>query len=353
MTFYKDILRPLLFSLDPETVHHLSVSALRFAGSLPGIRPLLESVNPLARTDSEARVLAGIRFPNRVGLAAGFDKNALLVDHLSWMGFGFAEIGTVTPRPQKGNPRPRLFRIPEDEAILNRMGFNNDGVEEIARRLERRIDRRLVIGGNIGKNKDTPNESAAGDYRICFSRLRDLVDYFTVNVSSPNTPGLRQLLHREGLAPILDAIQNENARSEYRPLFLKISPDLEAGQLEELVGLCREFRLQGIVATNTTVSRSGLKDPLKAEKLGPGGISGKPLEEAAAGVLVRLRACAPEMVLMSTGGISTASIAAQRFENGADLVQVYTGYIYEGPAFPVEILRAASGKKAENFVLSA
>jgi dihydroorotate dehydrogenase len=282
--------------------------------------------------------VAGIRFPNPVGLAAGFDKNALLTDQLPLLGFGFAEIGTVTPRPQKGNPRPRLFRIPEDEAILNRMGFNNDGLEAIARRLEKRRSGSMVIGGNIGKNKDTPNEEAAADYRQCFRRLKDLVDYFTVNVSSPNTPGLRQLLFRDGLAPILQAVQDENSRGVYKPVFLKIAPDLEPGQLGELAGLCLEFGLQGLVATNTTISAGGLRRPEEGRRLGPGGISGRPLLETGAQILQELRRLAPGLEVMSSGGISDVAAAVDRFHRGARLVQVYTGLVYEGPDFVPAIL---------------
>lgn len=338
MRMYSQIIRPLLFQLDAETVHHASVLALQAAHAFPLTRILLQNRVERLSPPGPATVVAGIRFPNPVGLAAGFDKNALLTDQLPLLGFGFAEIGTVTPRPQKGNPRPRLFRIPEDEAILNRMGFNNDGLEVIARRLEKRRPGSMVIGGNIGKNKDTPNEEAAADYRLCFSRLRDLVDYFTVNVSSPNTPGLRQLLFREGLAPVLQAVQDENSRGMYKPVFLKIAPDLESGQLGELAGLCLEFGLQGVVATNTTTSAGGLRHPEQARELGPGGISGRPLQGAGGQILQELRRLAPGLEVMSSGGISDVPAAMERFRNGARLVQVYTGLVYEGPGFVIRIL---------------
>ena len=280
------------------------------------------------------REVFGLKFPNPVGLAAGFDKNALLVDEFSHLGFGFIEIGTVTPRPQPGNDKPRLFRLPQDQAIINRMGFNNQGAETAAHRLKYRQSN-IIIGGNIGKNKDTPNEQALRDYEKCFDALYDVVDYFVVNVSSPNTPGLRELQDKEPLTELLAAVQRKNqAKPEPKPLLLKIAPDLTDSQLDDIVEIARETKLAGIIATNTTISRENLETHLAdIQEIGAGGLSGKPLKERATEVIKYLRGKLPETVrIIGVGGIMTAEDAIEKLNAGADLIQLYTGFVYEGPA---------------------
>lgn len=340
MLNYKGFWKELLFTLDPEVAHYVSADMLRLVAGFPGGKSAIASILGVP-ADQQAVEVAGIRFPNPVGLAAGFDKNALLVNSLSALGFGYAEVGTITPKPQKGNPRPRLFRLPEEQAVLNRMGFNNDGLEVIARRLEKRRSGSLVIGGNIGKNKWTPNEEAGSDYLICFRRLRDLVDYFTINLSSPNTPGLRQLLEKESVRPLLSLVMNENrSQGTSRPVFLKISPDLEPGQLQDLVEVCTEFELSGIVATNTTIRADLLNEPNKKDLLGAGGLSGALLRDPGDQILEELVGLAPEkLAIVSSGGIMNPETAQRRFSMGAKLIQLYSGLIYEGPGLPAAILR--------------
>jgi dihydroorotate dehydrogenase len=319
----------------------LTALCFKLVGKTPSIKGWLEGRVQAAFRPELGVELAGLHFPNLVGLAAGFDKNAELIDALPLLGFGSAEIGTVTPRPQKGNPRPRLFRIIENEAVLNRMGFNNDGADMVSRRLSSRRPTNMIVGGNIGKNKVTPNEEAQFDYRYCFKVLQDNVDYFTINVSSPNTPGLRQLLERQSLEPILEAVMSENRRRKTElPVFLKISPDMSEGALQETVPLCLEYGLKGIVATNTTIRREGLSRPAAVRSLGMGGLSGRPLEQEALNICKQLREmCGSKLVLLASGGIMDASGASQRWNAGADLLQVYTGLIYKGPDLILEMLQ--------------
>lgn len=340
MLTYQGFWKELLFTLDPEVAHYASADMLRLLASLPGGKAMISAVLGVPENQHPVEV-AGLHFPNPVGLAAGFDKNAVLVNALEALGFGYAEVGTITPKPQKGNPRPRLFRLPEEKAVLNRMGFNNDGLEVIAQRLEKRRSGSLVIGGNIGKNKWTPNEEAVSDYLICFRRLRDLVDYFTINLSSPNTPGLRQLLEKESIRPILSQVMEENhSQGKSRPVFLKISPDLEPGQLRDLVEVCTEFELSGIVATNTTIRADLLKEPKQKEVLGAGGLSGALLREPGDHILEELVRLAPKtLAIVSSGGIMNPETASRRFSMGAKLIQLYSGLIYEGPGLPAAILR--------------
>ena len=280
--------------------------------------------------------VAGIQFPNPIGLAAGFDKNANWVDILAKLGFGHIEIGTVTPKSQPGNPKPRLFRLPEDKALINRMGFNNDGADVIANRLSR-LDREkinVVIGGNIGKNKITPNEKAVDDYLYCFEKLFNYVDYFAVNVSSPNTPGLRELQEKDSLTAILSALQDaNNHKTVAKPIFLKIAPDLNSDQIDEIIQVVVSTRLTGIIATNTTISRENLISPrIKIENAGQGGLSGAPLAPVSDRTLVYLKMkCPSDLVIISSGGIMNPEIAEKRLDEGAGLVQIYTGFIYEGP----------------------
>ena len=287
----------------------------------------------------------GLRFRNPVGLAAGFDKNASYLDVLEMLGFGHVEIGTVTPLPQVGNDKPRLFRLPADKAIINRMGFNNDGMETVSSRLKawrnRNPDSRLIIGGNIGKNKLTPNEDAWSDYAKCFNALHGSVDYFVVNVSSPNTPGLRALQEKDALTGIFHALQDNNSRyTEPKPLLLKIAPDLTEGQLQDICSMALELKLDGLVATNTTISREGLS-PISAQQateVGAGGLSGRPLRERSNEVLRFLHQHTNGNIpLVGSGGVFTSEDARLKLKSGARLVQVWTGFIYEGPAIVKKI----------------
>lgn len=331
---YQQLIRPLLFRLDAERAHHLTFALLRAGLRLPGAAALLGG-GRAPETPDLAREVFGLRFRNPIGLAAGFDKDALLGADWRHFGFGFVEFGTVTPRPQAGNPRPRLFRLPADRAILNRMGFNNAGVEVMARRLARMGDRGdLIIGANIGKNKDTPNEQATDDYLRCFERLFDLVDYFVVNVSSPNTPGLRSLQERAPLTQLLATLQRHNqAQPQPRPLLLKIAPDLTEPQLDDILAVARDTQLDGLIATNTTIAREGLQTPAaQVEALGAGGLSGAPLTTRAGDVLHYLhRQSGGQLPLVGVGGIMDGADAARRLAAGAALVQVYSGFVYGGP----------------------
>lgn len=342
---YKRFIKPFLFRLQPETAHHLVFSALGFIGKIPGARLLLRQLHrPIA--DHEAVTVAGIRFPNAVGLAAGFDKDARLFRELGAFGFGFVEVGTVTPLPQPGNPKPRLFRLPKDNALINRMGFNNEGVVTVAQRL-RVAHPGLIIGGNIGKNKITPNESAVKDYEICFRELFTLVDYFVVNVSSPNTPGLRALQEKGPLLEILNRLQQVNVElaastgNPVRPVFLKIAPDLSNDQLNDVVDVIRESKSAGVIATNTTISREGLlADKAVVDKIGAGGLSGKPVARRSTEVIRYLHeASNGAFPIIGVGGIHSPEEALEKLKAGASLVQLYTGFIYEGPELIAGIRR--------------
>ncbi|CAM3481802.1 quinone-dependent dihydroorotate dehydrogenase [Aequorivita lipolytica] len=340
---YKTIIRPLFFSFDPEKIHHFTFSLIRFFHKI-GFGSLFRSIYKIENPKLE-RELFGLKFPNPVGLAAGFDKDAKLYKELSNFGFGFIEIGTVTPKPQAGNDKPRLFRLKEDSAIINRMGFNNGGVEEAVERLkenssaplgdqnsvsERSRGNRVLIGGNIGKNKITPNEEAVNDYIICFEALFDYVDYFVVNVSSPNTPNLRALQEKKPLTDLLQTLQNRNNSKEKRkPILLKIAPDLTDEQLLDIVEIVSETKIDGVIATNTTISRDGISSANKSEM---GGLSGKPLNKRATEVIRFLSENSNKAFpIIGVGGIHTAEDALEKLDAGASLVQLYTGFIYEGP----------------------
>lgn len=338
---YKLLIRPLLFQFDPEGVHYFSFRMLRLAFAIPGMGALLQAAFSYT-DDSLEREVFGLKFKNPVGLAAGFDKDAILAEHWHKLGFGFVEIGTITPRPQAGNPRQRLFRLPADKAVINRMGFNNGGVEAAVQRLSS-IDRSgIIIGANIGKNKDTPNEHAADDYEICFEALFPYVDYFVANVSSPNTPGLRDLQEREPLTKLLLNVQQLNqAKESPKPLLLKIAPDLTNSQLDDIIEVAREAKLAGLIATNTTISREGLQTPAsRVKEIGAGGLSGAPVKDRAQEVCEYLHQQAPDIPLIGVGGIMYGKDAVARMEAGASLVQSYTGFIYEGPAFAKRVCKA-------------
>ncbi len=333
------IIRKILFTISPERVHHLAMDVINTVYSTP-FKHWLKSAFSIQNPQLE-RELWGIKFPNPIGLAAGFDKNARYTDTLACLGFGFVEIGTVTPRPQPGNPQPRLFRLPQDAALINRMGFNNEGASAAAARLKHRKER-LIIGGNIGKNKDTPNEDATSDYVACFKDLYEVVDYFVVNVSSPNTPGLRALQDKEPLMQLLSTLHKLNQdMGQPKPLLLKIAPDLTNEQLDDIVDIVRETKIQGLVATNTTIDRSSLTTPAnEVDAIGAGGLSGKPLRERATEVISYLhKKSNGQIPIIAVGGIFTAEDAIEKLNAGAVLVQVYTGFIYEGPAIAKNICK--------------
>jgi dihydroorotate dehydrogenase len=304
------------------------------------VKYLLRSVFVLNDKRLERNVF-GLRFTNPVGLAAGFDKDAKFTEEFACLGFGFIEIGTVTPLPQPGNEKPRMFRLPEDEALINRMGFNNDGVKAAARRLRERKSN-IIIGGNIGKNIVTTNENAIQDYEACFRELFDVVDYFVVNVSSPNTPGLRELQEKEPLKQLLNRLQEVNSQLKQKPLLLKIAPDLTDEQLDDIIEIVLETKLDGVVATNTTISRSHLQTSnLKLETLGAGGLSGKPLTNRSTQVIRYLASRSQgRFKIIGVGGIHSSEDAIEKIKAGADLIQIYTGFVYEGPALIKRINRA-------------
>lgn len=326
---YKLLIRKILFLFPPEIIHQLAVFILKFPLVSKVFRLLYYWEHPLL-----PRTVGGLTFTNPVGLAAGFDKEAELVDEIADLGFGFVEIGTVTPLAQPGNPKPRLFRLPEDEALINRMGFNNQGVEAAAIRLKKR-KKKILVGGNIGKNKTTPNEDAVKDYEICFEKLYDLVDFFIVNVSSPNTPDLRELQEKEPLKKILNHLQTlTKSRPTPKPIFVKIAPDLSDQQLDEVVEIVKETEAAGIVATNTTIRRENLRTyPERVRKLGEGGLSGKPLRERSTQIVAYLRQkLGPDIPIIGVGGIHSPQDALEKLKAGASLIELYTGFIYEGPA---------------------
>ncbi len=337
------LIRKILFFVDAEKVHHWVMKRLSFAYSVGLLRSLLKACFVVKDAGLE-RTLWGITFPNPVGLAAGFDKDAKYTDPLACLGFGFVEIGTVTPLAQPGNPRPRLFRLPADKALINRMGFNNDGAEAAAARLKHRRER-IIIGGNIGKNKDTPNENAGDDYEKCFRELYDSVDYFVVNVSSPNTPGLRALQDKEPLTDLLNRLQAINRQYHHKPILLKIAPDLTNEQLDDIIDIVRNTELAGIVATNTTISRDKLATEVGIiNEMGAGGLSGLPLRQRATNVIRYIHTHSnAEIPIIASGGIFTAADAREKLDAGASLVQVYTGFIYEGPGIAKKICKGLIG----------
>lgn len=335
---YKSIIRPVLFLFSPERIHQFVFYSLRLVQSIPGGLKLT-SLFFSYKSSSLEREVFGIRFPNPVGLAAGMDKDGEVYDVLGQMGFGFIEIGTVTPKPQPGNDKPRLFRLPANQALINRMGFNNKGVVAMAHKLRKKRTK-VIVGGNIGKNKITPNADAGQDYLTCFEVLYPYVDYFVVNVSSPNTPNLRELQDKEPLTMLLSSLRKlALEKSAYKPILLKIAPDLELSQLDDILDIVSITGIDGIVATNTTISREGLSYSAEwVERLGTGGLSGKPLTQRATDVIRYLHTkSAGKVPIIAVGGIMSASDALEKLEAGASLVQIYTGFVYEGPAFARKI----------------
>lgn len=337
---YSSIVKAILFRLDPEKAHHLTFNLIKALHRIPGMAALNRRL--FRPKKQEGLNLWGLHFPNRIGLAAGFDKDGKLYRELYNYGFGFIELGTVTPKAQPGNPKPRLFRLPADEALINRMGFNNGGVEALVERLKTSRPKDLVIGGNIGKNKLTPNEEALEDYRICRKALHPYVDYFVVNVSSPNTPNLRDLQEKEPLKRILNSLKEDNAlESKPKPILLKIAPDLSNSQLDDILEIVEETGIEGLIATNTTISREGLQTPSQQlEAIGAGGLSGQPLKERSTEVLRYLKKNAKsDFPIIAVGGVQTRADYLEKLEAGASLVQVYSGFIYQGPAMVKRLLQ--------------
>ena len=346
-TMYKILIRPILFCFDPEKVHYFTFSLIRFVNKIPGFSALYQALYEVKDARLEREVF-GIKFKNPVGLAAGFDKDAKLYQELSNFGFGFIEIGTLTPVGQEGNPKKRLFRLKEDNAIINRMGFNNGGVKEAVERLKK--NKGVLIGGNIGKNKSTPNDQAVKDYEICFDALFPYVDYFVVNVSSPNTPNLRELQDKKPLTELLQTLQDKNNErpvissgvEKQKPILLKIAPDLTDEQLLDIIDIIKETKIAGVIATNTTISREGLQSDNKTEK---GGLSGKPLTNRSTEVIRFLSEKSNKAFpIIGVGGIHTAEDAIEKLNAGASLIQLYTGFIYEGPA----LVKAINKKILQN-----
>ena len=330
--------------MNAEKAHHFTTRLYTIVSKIPIINWIINAPFKYNSTSLE-RTVFGLKFPNPVGLAAGFDKDGKYYEQMSQLGFGFIEIGTVTPRPQKGNPQPRLFRLPKDESLINRMGFNNDGVDAMVDRLKNRKKTNVIIGGNIGKNKTTPNDEAYKDYLICFNKLYDLVDYFVVNVSSPNTPGLRELQEKEPLTKLLSLLITERkSKTISKPILLKIAPDLTNGQLDDIIMIVKETGLDGLIATNTTIDRSGLAtDDHTIQKIGNGGLSGKAMTSKATAIIKYLsEKSGGSFPIIGVGGIRSAADAQEKLDAGASLVQIYSGLVYEGPMLIKKIKKALS-----------
>ncbi len=337
---YKQLFKPILFNKDPEEAHHSTFRLIKRVFNWPIVGRLIEK-NFAFESKRLERKLFGLNFKNPLGLAAGFDKDALLIDEMAKLGFGFIEIGTLTPKPQEGNPKPRLFRLPEDESLINRMGFNNGGVDAAVERLKTKKSN-VIIGGNIGKNKITPNEKAADDYLYCLEALHPYVDYFVVNVSSPNTPNLRELQEKEPLKALLSTVARANkSKPDPKPILLKIAPDLTDGQLDDIVEIIRDTETDGVIATNTTISRENLKtSSTSLDEVGPGGLSGAKVRSRSTEVIRYLATkSGNSFPIIGVGGIFTVQDAIEKLEAGASLVQVYTGMIYEGPGMVQKIKR--------------
>lgn len=338
---YRYLIRPLLFLFDPEKVHLVTVEFLSLVYKIPGVKALMRNIFTINDQELKREVL-GLQFDNPVGMAAGFDKDAQMIDLLEPFGFGSIEIGTLTPKPQPGNEKPRLFRLTRDKALINRMGFNNEGVNKAVARLKKRKSK-IIVGGNIGKNKLTDNDMALGDYEYAFEALFAVVDYFVVNVSSPNTPNLRDLQDKEPLLKLLNRLQERNnEKGKRKPILLKIAPDLSDYQLQEIADIVMETKIDGIIATNTTIIRKGLSTNAKTvEGIGAGGLSGKPLTTRATEVIKFLRqALGQDVCIIGVGGIMTADDAVDKLKAGANLIQIYSGFIYNGPSFVKNINKA-------------
>lgn len=338
---YKSIIRPILFKFQPETIHHVIVDGMKIFFRIPGVGAMTRMMFKLEDKRLN-RTVFGIDFPNPVGFAAGFDKNAEVYNDLRNFGFGFVEIGTATPKGQAGNPKPRCFRIVEDKGIINRMGFNNEGVDAAVARI-RKQNNKVIIGGNIGKNTATTNENAVADYEYCFEALYDHVDYFVINVSCPNVKDLRKLQDTDSLSAIINALTNSRAKKNVRkPILMKISPDLTQETLDETIELVQKTGLDGFVATNTSTSREGLKtDPKRIEEIANGGLSGAPIRNRSTEVIRYIAEKTNRTIpIIGVGGIFTPEDALEKLEAGATLIQLYTGFIYSGPGLVKEINKA-------------
>jgi dihydroorotate dehydrogenase len=343
---YNTILKPILFKFQPEKAHKITMKLFRLSLSLPLGKAIFKRLYSV-ENEKLKRELFGLTFENPVGLAAGFDKDGKYFKDLENLGFGFIEIGTVTPKPQDGNPKPRLFRLKQDGALINRMGFNNEGLEAFVNRIKNRSNDRIIIGGNIGKNKVTPNEMAFKDYEICFDALYPYVDYFVVNVSSPNTPNLRDLQEKEPLTKLLNSIQILNqAKIAPKPILLKIAPDLTEGQLDDIIDIVKDTKIDGLIATNTTIDRSNLSTSQSAiEQIGNGGLSGAPLRNRSTEIIRYIHTKSQgAFPIIGVGGISKPEDAIEKLEAGAALVQVYSGLVYYGPALIRDINKAILAK---------
>lgn len=333
------LVKKFLFKKNPEAAHHWAMNNLGgFLTSAYGEWMIKRYCGTEAY--DQPKEMWGLKFKNIIGLAAGFDKNAEYIDELAALGFGFIEIGTLTPKAQPGNDLPRLFRITEDEGLINRMGFNNLGVDDAVKRLERRRSE-IIVGGNIGKNKVTANEDAVKDYEYCLNALHDVVDYFVVNVSSPNTPNLRELQEKEPLKRILNTLQDINqGKAQPKPILLKIAPDLTPGQLTDVIDIVTETEIQGIVATNTTISRENLSTSAQElNTIGAGGVSGAPVRSISTKIITDIKAQNPNIPIIGVGGIFNSENAQEKLNAGADLLQIYSGFIYEGPNIVKKILK--------------
>jgi len=330
---YKKLIRPILFQFNPETIHKFTFLSFKIASAIPGLPFLIKKMFEV-KNKKLSKTVFGIKFPNPVGLAAGLDKDSDAYDMLGYLGFGFVEIGTITPKAQPGNPKPRLFRLRKNNALINRMGFNNSGLDKNIKNLKKKKSN-IIIGGNIGKNKITPNDEAVNDYKISFEKLFPYVDYFVVNVSSPNTPNLRELQEKEPLTNLLNQLQELNNKKEkQKPILLKIAPDLTNEQLDDIIEIVTETKIAGIIATNTTISRENISyTKQEIEDFGAGGLSGKPLKERATEVISYIvKKSNNTFPVIGVGGIITAEDAIEKLNAGASLVQLYTGFIYEGPS---------------------
>lgn len=339
---YKTFIKPLVFLLPPERAHHLTMSLFKMVLAIPLIGDIFRSYYEVNDERLEREVF-GLTFKNPVGLAAGFDKDGQYFRSMSALGFGFIEVGTVTPVGQIGNPQPRLFRLPKDQALINRMGFNNEGVEALVERLKKGKPQNVIIGGNIGKNKNTPNGEAHLDYQKCFEALFPYVDYFVVNVSSPNTPNLRDLQEKEPLTKLLGLLQSLNQAKHYpKPILLKIAPDLTDGQLDDIIDIVKDTKIDGVIATNTTISRAGLTTNTNdIQAIGNGGLSGQPVKDRSTAVIRYLhQQSGGNLTIIGVGGIAGTADAIEKLNAGASLVQVYSGLVYEGPGLVRDINRA-------------
>ncbi len=334
MSFYRKIIRPAFFSLPAETAHEIGIKTLKFGLTSEYLQNLTSKHYHSVDYGEIERF--GLKFANPLGVAAGFDKNAVIINQLASMGFGFVEVGTVTYEPQPGNSKPRLFRLPEDKALINRLGFNNEGAVAIAERLKNH-DRKCIVGVNIGRNKDVPNGEATENYLKCFEVIHGVADYVAVNISSPNTPNLRELQQAEGFAELIGALQKRNTELGSKPLLVKIAPDLNEGEIEAIVEIALSYELSGVIATNTTISRNGLvtKD---IDQLGVGGLSGKPLTKRSTEVISTIfRYSKGKLPIIGVGGIFSAEDAFEKIAAGASLIQAYTGFVYDGPKFARDI----------------